>query len=781
MKSIFLLLGLAIFVLSIILSGCFGLPGPSVPIISFTPSQPVAGQTVTVEVQSNDAYSNLTCALSVDGQQISLQGTNDVFTGNWLATLGLHTFVATVTDSYNHSLSTVKRLNVGLPNPPAIYDISVSPPDPQGGQILTFTFSATSVIGLSSEDITLDSNPLPLKNVSGTFISTSTAVPGNHIVGINVSDSMGTSSSTSVSFCVSNYPYPIIKNISWTPQYPTISDKSVVFSVTGYDPIGFTPFISVDGMPLQTVFSSSTPGSTLNTTTYIATWTIVPGYHTVNFMLEDAKGWFNEQNYHIEVTPQVQSMSILAGITPQTIQHDQAATVTAVVYGYYPPMKSIRLYVDKILYDTVYSTDTLVYRFIPSDGFHTVEVIAQDGVGSVASSTFNFTVQYNPSAYPPLLNVNFTPCATVGIAKILSVNSKATAPDAVINDVEFENMLSSSQIGLSSVGNNGIYAISWIPNEAGVVPIKIIATDSNGIQSSTMVNVNVSPNYINNDGPIIYPVFKSTIEQSSIATLGASVISKDKLADVEMWIDNTPLTPSISATGIYTIQWIASATGTHVFKVYAQDIFGRTTTSDFYFYVYPGSLPMIQVYATPTSIYLGGKITFNATILQSQSAINYVDFYVGENEIGSSDTPPYTIQWTPKNTGSHTVTVKAVNMYGNSGYANAYFNVFKDTIPPELEISVPSTASTGQNLSITAKASDAISGINYLNLQIYSSNAPQPYPDIIPILYENFKSNSFVFNWSPSQNATYTIYVMAYDNAGNMTKKFSTLSVRDYR
>lgn len=776
MKSIFFLLGIATFTLSIILSGCFGLPGPSVPVISFIPSQPVSGQSVKVIVESNDMYSNLTCDLSADGQQISLYGTNDIFTGNWFATLGLHTFVATVTDSYNHSSSMIKQLNVGLPNPPKIYNISISPSNSQGGQILTFTFSATSVIGLSSENITLDSNPLPFKNVSGTFVSTSIAVPGNHTIDITVTDSIGTSSSTSVSFNVSNYPYPIIENVSWTPQYPTISDKSVVFSVTGYDPIGFTPFINIDGIPLQTALSTSTLVSTL--TTYIATWTVVPGYHTVNFTLKDAKGWSNEQDYHISVTPQTQSMSILLGISPQSIQHDQVATVTAVVYNYYPPIKSIQLYVDNVLYDTVYSTDTLIYRFTPSDGSHTIKVVAQDGVSSVASSTLNFTVQYNPSTYPPSLSVNFTPYATVGISKILNVNSKATAPDALINNVEFENMLSSSQIGQISVGNNGIYAISWIPNEAGIVPIKIIATDSNGIQSSTIVNVNVSPNYINDDGPVIYPFFKSMIEQSSIVTLGASVISKDKLANVEMWIDSTPLTPSVSATGIYTIQWIASATGTHVFKVYAQDVLGRAATSNFYFYVYPGSLPMVQVYASPTSIYLGGKITFNATILQSQAAINYVNFYVDGNEIGSSSMPPYTISWTPQNDGSHTVMVKAVNMYGKSGYANAYFNVFKDTIPPELEISIPSTASTGQNVSITAKASDVISGINYLQLQIYSSNAPQPYPDIIPVLVKDFKSNSFVFNWVPSQNATYTIYVMAYDNAGNTTKKSDIISVR---
>lgn len=267
------------------------------------------------------------------------------------------------------------------------------------------------------------------------------------------------------------------------------------------------------------------------------------------------------------------------------------------------------------------------------------------------------------------------------------------------------------------------------------------------------------------------------VERSDLVTLGASILSQSKIANVEMWVDSTPLTPTKSATGLYTVKWIAYATGTHVLKVYAQDIFGRSSTSNFYFYVYPSDLPDVEAIATPTSIYLGGKITLSATILNS-IAVNYVNFYVDGNEVGSVSAPPYEILWTPKDQGSHTLTVEAVNVYGKKGYANAYFNVFKDTIPPSLEISAPSTASTNSKIRITALATDTISGINYLELQIYSSVEPKPYPNLIPIVAEIFKSNAFEFDWQTSQSATYTIYVMAYDNAGNATKKSMILSVK---
>ncbi|HEU24386.1 MAG TPA: hypothetical protein ENO32_04675 [Mesoaciditoga lauensis] len=772
MKRI-LLFSVILVTLSILLAGCMNFSGPSVPSISFSPSNFVAGQNVKIIVQSNDLYSNLACALSIDGQNLTVTGTNDTFTATWTAISGIHTVVATVTDVYNHSSENIRVINVPSPYPPKIYKVSISPSSPQGGQIVSFTFSATSQIGLSSEEVSLDSQPLPVTVISpSTFMSTSTITPGDHTLSISVSDKMGTTSSTSISFTASNYPYPQIKSFSWTPQYPSLSNSYVTFKVSGYDPMGFIPYITVDDLPLNVAPS---PSSSM---TYVATWNVVAGYHTVNVVLKDSLGWFNEKTYHIAVTPQTNNMIIQAGITPSNIQHGQSATVTAVVYNYYPPMKTIRLYIDGGLVYTAYSTDTLIYRFTPSDGPHTVTIIANDNF-EMKSTSFNFDVSYNPKSYPPYLLPTFTPHATAGISKILTVKTYATAPGASIQRVSFYNILNASSIGNVSNGNNNTYAISWVPDKAGVIPIRIESIDSNNTISSTIVNVNVLPNYINNNGPVIYPYISSLVEQSDFVTFGASIVSQSKIADVEMWIDSIPLTPSKSSTGLYTIRWIASATGTHLFRVYAQDIRGRSSTSNFYFYVYPGNLPEVEAFATPSSMYLGGHITFGATIIKSSAAINYVNFYVDGNEIGSVSEPPYILRWTPQSQGSHTLMVEAVNVYGKKGYANAYFNVFKDMTPPSLEISAPSTASTNSIVRISAIATDTISGINYLELQIYSSREPQPYPNLIPIVVKDFKSNAFEFDWQPVNPATYTIYVIAYDNAGNMTKKFLTVNVKN--
>jgi len=768
LKSVFMILIVAVIALSILLSGCLSLPGPSTPVISFNPAQPVAGQPVQIIVQSNDTYSNLTCALSVDGQPISVYGTNDVFTGNWNASAGIHTFDATVTDSYNHSSFTSKILNVGLPNPPAISNILWVPVDPQGGNVMQFSFCATSVIGITSANAFIDSSPLFMVKNGNTFSATWNAIPGDHTLKITASNSIETAS-TSISFQVAAYPYPKINSVSWTPLYPTSNDPSVTFTINGYDPIGFIPSIYVDGTPLKT--------TSLSSETSIATWSVIPGYHEVDVLLTDQVGWYNEQTYHIAVTPQIENMFIILGITPQQVEHGNPVTISAVTYNYYPPMQKMSLYVDNSLMDTVSGTDTLKYTFTPSDGTHQIMVMAQDSVGMEASAVGIFNVQYNPNAYPPVLIPSFTPQATFGSTKILKVYAKATAPDAIISNVTFENMISSTQIGDISVGNNGIYATSWTPNEIGNIPILVKATDSNGIQSATVVNVKVSPDYINGNGPVIYPVFTSMIEQSSLITLGASIISNAKLADVDMWIDDVPITPSKSSTGLYSVQWIASATGTHLFKVYAQDILGRAATSDFYFYVYPGALPQMQIQATPSSVYLGGMISFDATVIKSPSAISLVNFYVDDINVGSSYYPPYRLAWKTQSAGSHTLTVEAVNVYGQKGYASTYFNVFKDTTPPELTLTAPSTASTSQNITITAEASDPISGISDLQLQIYSSNAPEPYPNIIPVLSQTFNTDHFTFNWVPYQSATYTVYVVAVDNAGNSTKKSSKIIV----
>jgi len=760
----------------LLLSGCFNIPAPSIPMITFNPPNPVAGQYVTIKVTSNDDYSTTQTTLSIDGNS-NIPGiqSGDTFIATWTAVKGKHLFVATVKDSYGHSTIATETLNVNQPNPPQINKIIWSPIQPKGGVQMTFTVDATSIIGLLDPNFQIDSNPLNVnKKSSEQFSATWVAIPGKHTIKISVSDKFGTTSSTAISFDVSNYPIPVIRSFTWRPQNPSLNDRTVIFKVSGTDPNGFYAMISVDGKQLDVGSAPST------TDTFTATWDVVAGYHIVKVKLIDSlKGWYNEKTYYLPVSPQTGDLNVILGIDPQNPVHGEKLNISAIAYDSYAPIEKMDLFVDNVKKSTS-STNTIKYTFIPSDGAHTIKIYAKDKLGEEASATKAFTVKFDPQKYPPIVSTKFTPKATVGDAKILSVYATTTAPNAKIEKVTFIDMISSKLIGETVAGSKGIYSTSWMPREAGNVPILITVVDSNKTESATIVNVKVLLKRANDGAPIIYPVFRSMIKESSRITLAASIVDSVNLVNVKMWVDNIPLTPSKSSTGLYLIEWIANATGTHVFKVYAEDIYKRCATSDFYFYVYPSQLPKLSVNTTPKSTYLGGTITFTATVLKSYAPISVVNFYVDNSLAGSSYYPPYTLSWKAVKVGTHILTAEAIDSYGNKGYSTVAFSVFKDSTPPYLSISIPSTASTNEEIPINITTSDSESGVRLVKVKIYSSNAPLPYPNILPIFSKSYENppHHLIVQFIPTEPATYTVYVTAKDNSGNSSKKHQILIVK---
>ena len=757
-----------------LLSGCFNIPTPSTPVFIFSPSNPVAGQLVSIKVESSDNYSTIKTTLKIDNNSnIAGIQSGDIFTATWTAVKGNHTFFAIVKDDYGHSVSATKLLIVNQPKPPKIEKITWVPSQPKGGDRVTFTAYATSIVGLSNPIFQIDSNPLnAVEKSPGEFLATWTAVPGQHKIKLSVSNKMGTTSSTQMNVEVSNYPLPVIRSFTWSPQNPSLKDQNVVFKVTGADPNGFYAIISVDGKQLNVL--------NISTSTFIATWNVAAGYHIVKVKLADTlKGWYNEETKYLPISPQTGDLSVILGINPQSPVHGNRLTVSAIAYDSYAPIEKMDLFVDNVKVCSS-STNTIKYTFIPSDGAHTIKVYAKDKLGEEAFATKTFTVKFNPQNYPPQILATFTPVATVGDVKIISVYATVTAPNAKIEKVTFINLLSSKMIGECTVGDHGIYSISWVPQKAGNVPILVNAIDSNQVESATVVTLKVFLKPINNGGPLIYPFFQSMIKESSRISLAASIVDSATLINVKTWVDNVPLTPSKSSNNLYQIKWIANATGTHVFKVYAEDIYGRAATSDFYFYVYPSQLPELSVSVTPKSTYLGGNVTFVATVVKSYAPISVVNFYVNGSLVGSSYYPPYKLVWKTVKVGTNALTAEAIDSYGNKGYSACAFNVFEDVTPPFLSISMPSTASTSEKIPIDITTSDSQSGVKLVKLVIYSSKAPQPYPNILPVfskIYDN-PPHHLMVQFSSTQAAIYTVYVTAEDNAGNFSKKHQSLIVK---
>ncbi len=740
-----------------LLSGCVGVPAPTKPQIVFHPSSPFAGQNVNIEVLSKDDYSSLSYELSVDGAKL-VGSAPGVF--QWKAVLGTHTFVATVTDTYNHSVSTVSTLIVESPPPPSVTKMAWYPAAPIGGENVEFTLNATSVIGISDVEMRIDGNALRTFEEGSTYFATWTAVPGKHALGIMLKDKNGQITSTQTVVNVGPYPFPKIMSFTWTPQNPSLKDRYVRFEVVGRDPTGFYTTISVDGKELQTALLSSD--------TAVATWDVSAGYHTVKVRLEDSKGWYVERTCHIPIQPLQSDLNVQIGITPKAPQHGDKVTIKAYASDSYAPIENMVLFIDGSE-ELQVATNTLSFSFYPSDGSHEVTVKAVDKLNAKTSSNLFFSVRFDPQTYPPDLKVKFTRTATVGIAKLLTVYATATAPGARITNVWYEDLISSSMIGESTSCSNGLFSIAWIPKRAGYIPIMVNARDTYGTLSSTVVMVNVSPKLLSGSAPLIKPDFDSFIKESSRVELCASVTSRYPIQKVKMWVDNVPLTPSKKSSGLYCVEWIAQATGTHVFKVFAEDSYGRQASETFYFYVYPGKLPVVKLALNSVRFYTGQSLIATAEVIKSTSQIDHVNFYVDGKLVSASYTPPYVLRRKVENVGIHTLTAEAIDVYGNKGYAQVNYQVLQDKIPPFLSVDAPATAASGEKVTVKIRTFDEETKVKTLKVDLYSSNSPQPYPNIIPVISRTYSypATETFFTFTAASNTVYEIHVTSEDVAGN--------------
>ncbi len=768
-KEIVLFAIVTFFILILTLTACMNIPLPSKPKISFSPAVPVAGQDVTVLVNSKDDYSDVQYSVSVDGNALSGNPNTGVF--HWIAEEGVHTFIATAVDAYNNAVGATATLKVNLPPPPNIKKIAWYPSSPIGGEEVDFEVEATSIIGIEDLSIGVDSNSLKTTKNGNAYEAKWEAIPGEHTLRITAKDTRGTTNSTQVTLNVGPYPFPKIRSFTWSPQNPTMNDKEVVFKVVGEDPSGFYASIAVDGKDLNTV--------KLSTSTAIATWDVSVGYHEVVVRLEDSKGWDVKQVHHISILPPQSDLNVQIGIIPKSPKHDDKVTVKAFASDSYAPIQTMILFVDGAKMAQV-ATNTLTYTFFPSDGNHEITVKAVDMMNEKTSSNLFFNVAFDPQMYPPSMSVKFTKNATVGVAKILSVFATSTAPNSFIKKVSFVNMINSSLIGEVDTGSNGVFSVVWTPLKAGYIPILVNAVDSYNTVSSTVVMMNVVTQPSDENAPLIQPAFKSLIKQSSRVTLCASVVSKNEIKRVNMWVDEVPITPFKKNDELYCVDWIANATGTHTFTVSAQDVYDHESTQTFYFYVYPSKLPVVRLRMKSKVFYVGNEVMATADILKSTSQIDHVNFYVDGVLKDTQYQPPYVFKEKAREIGTHTLTVEAVDIYANKGYAQLTFIVEKDETPPYLQISAPSTVASGENVKVKITTFDRESGVKTLKIDVYSSKSPKPYPGIIPIFSKTFSypSTYTSISFNASEEALYKVIAISKDTFGNKSVAEKDINVK---
>lgn len=176
-------------------------------------------------------------------------------------------------------------------------------------------------------------------------------------------------------------------------------------------------------------------------------------------------------------------------------------------------------------------------------------------------------------------------------------------------------------------------------------------------------------------------------------TIEVNAASVSGTGSLEVWIDNI----SGLGTKIATIPITASG-GADVWKNYTANI-NVTGQHDLYFKfigaagifslntvrfkINPGA-PVVSLTAPANAAVVanGKAVTVSATASDPDGTVSKVEFYAGTTLIGTDNTSPYSISWTPTIAGSYSITAKVTDNAGNVSTSNAVSISVRDPQSP---------------------------------------------------------------------------------------------------
>ncbi|MEF1186332.1 chitinase C-terminal domain-containing protein, partial [Vibrio sinaloensis] len=180
-----------------------------------------------------------------------------------------------------------------------------------------------------------------------------------------------------------------------------------------------------------------------------------------------------------------------------------------------------------------------------------------------------------------------------------------------------------------------------------------------------------------NEPPVVSltaPLATDSITEGAVISLAASASDSDgSVARVEFQVDDVVVGNVTSAP--YTVDWTATA-GNHSVSATAFDDQGEasvvSTTAITVGASQPGNLaPTVDVTLSSANVEVGSVVTLTANAADSDGSVDKVDFYVAGQLVGTTVTPPYTLDYTTTAAGTLSVYAKATDNLGKSTNSTA--------------------------------------------------------------------------------------------------------------
>ncbi len=735
------------------------------PVVSITAPLPgaqfIAPALVTINATATDSDGTIKKVDFYQGDVFLGTDTISPYSFTWTGVaVGSYTIKVVATDNSGDSItSTPVTITVVAPNVPPV--ISITAPLP-GAQ---FTAPATVTINASATDE--DGTIRKVDFYQGdTFLGTDTISPysftwtgvavGSYTIKAIATDNSGdsiTSTPVTITVVAPNVP-PVVSITAPLPGAQFTAPAMVTINVTATDSDG--TIRKVDFYQGDVLLGTDTISP------YSFTWTgVAVGSYTIKAVATDNAG--------DSITSAPVSITVVAPNVPPVV------SITAPLPGAQftaPAMVTINVTatdsdgtirkVDFYQGDVLLGTDTISpYSFTWTGvavGSYTIKAVATDNAGdSITSAPVSITVV--ALNVPPVVSITAPlPGAQFTAPALISINATATDSDGTIRKVDFYQ-------GDVLLGTDTIspYSFTWTGVAVGSYTIKAVATDNAGdsITSAPVSITVVAPN-IPPVVSITAPLPGAQFTAPAMVTINASANDSDgTIRKVDFYQGNTFIgTDSISP---YSFTWTSVTPGSYTIKAVATDNAGDSIISApvTITVVAPNVPPVVSITAPlPGAQFTApALVTINATAVDSDGTITKVDFYQGNTFIGTDSISPYSFTWTSVTPGSYTIKAVATDNAGDSIIsAPVTITVVAPNVPPVVSITAPLPGvlfTSPASITIDATATDADGTIT--KVDFYQRD----------ILLGTDTISPYSFDWTGVAVGSYTIKVVATDNAGD--------------
>ena len=395
---------------------------------------------------------------------------------------------------------------------------------------------------------------------------------------------------------------------------------------------------------------------------------------------------------------------------------------------------------------TLLGTDaTAPYSFtwasVPS-GVHSLTARAVDVYGAAATSApISITVNTGPSVAltSPASGSTYAGPASIAVA------ATAADSDGSIARVEFY-----AGASLLNTDTTAPYGFTWSPAGDGTFSVTAHAVDNFGartISSASTITVARLATGVAAVPASVVTGQSSTVTVSGSPVCGAIEINYGDGTGQVFPITGLPFSQphTWSTAGTKTI----TATG-------HGDCGGQVTTT---LTVTANSPPLVSLTApAPGAAYTtGATVTVSAQATDSHGVAS-VQFYAGATLLGTDTTAPYSFTWASVPSGVHSLTARAVDVYGAAA-TSAAISIAVNT-GPSVALTSPASGSTyagPASIAMSATASDSDGTIArvefYAGASLLGTDTTAPY----------------AFTWSPGGYGVFSLTAHAVDNFGART------------